>query len=53
MKENELKCPKCGSIVLTIQGTAYVLHKEVTYQKDEWYIHNLRVCYTCGSTVII
>jgi len=48
-----LKCPKCGSESVRNASMVYVLHKEVTYQKDEWYIHSLKVCNTCKANIVV
>jgi len=48
-----LKCPKCGDTKIFNIGTVYVLHKEVSYQLDEWYIHNLKQCRTCKANIVV
>jgi len=54
MNEKELRCPNCGAIkTIDNIGTVYVLHKEVSYQVDEWYIHNLKQCHICKAKLVI
>jgi len=53
MTDKELKCPKCGSTEIKNIGIVYVLHKEVSYQVDEWYIHNLKQCRTCLANIVV
>lgn len=54
MKEQILKCPKCGNKEdIKNIDTVYVLHKEVTYQIDEWYIHNLKKCPICNTNIVV
>ena len=53
MNDTELKCPKCGGTSISNIDFVYVLHKEVLYQKDEWYIHNLKQCHLCKANIVI
>ena len=54
MSENILKCPKCGNVKgIHNMDIVYVLHKEVSYQTDEWYIHNLKQCPICNAKIVV